>query len=183
MSRLLCALLLLVPGVAGAEVVERAPNSFLTRTSVTITAEPERVFQLLVGEIDQWWNKEHTYSGDSGNLWLTPNPGGCFCETLEKGGGIEHAVVSYVVPGEVLRLRGALGPLHEHAVLGTWTWNLVSSNGGTTTATVSYSVSGFFPGGLDRVADIVDTVLSEQLMRLKTHVEAAAKRPQLPIPR
>jgi uncharacterized protein YndB with AHSA1/START domain len=148
-----------------------------------VAAPPLRVYQLFVNEIDQWWNPEHTYSGDSGNLWLQPNPGGCFCETLANGGGIEHAEVVYVVPGELVRMRSSLGPLQEYAVYGSWTWTFAPVGQGETRVTMQYNVAGSFPGGLDKAADIVNTVLADQVGRLKKHTEAAMKRPTLPIPR
>ena len=48
---------------------------------------------------------------DAKNLSIDARPGGCFCEKLPNGGGVEHARVVYVAPREVLRLSGALGPL------------------------------------------------------------------------
>src|SRR5688572_29973490 len=120
--RLLCALFVLAPAVAGAEVVDRSAAGFTARTTVTINASPERAFRALVDEIGSWWDKAHTWSGDALNLWLTANPGGCLCETLANGGGVAHAVVNHVIPGELLRLSGALGPLQEHAVTGTLTF-------------------------------------------------------------
>src|SRR5687767_7057764 len=116
MSRfLLCTLFLIVPAVTGADVVDRSPAGFTSRTTVTIVnTSPERAFRALVDDLGTWWDSAHTFSGDAGNLWLTANPGGCFCETLANGGGVAHAVVNQVLPGELVRMTGALGPLQEH---------------------------------------------------------------------
>ena len=43
-------------------------------------------------------------------MTLQMRPGGCFCETLDGGGGIEHMRVTYVQPGERIVLTGSLGP-------------------------------------------------------------------------
>ena len=59
----------------------------------------------------QWWSKDHTYSGDAARMSLQLRPGGCFCETLDGGGGIEHMRVTFVQPGERVVLTGSLGPL------------------------------------------------------------------------
>ena len=75
---------------------------------VTIAAPPERSFRALVDDIGSWWDSTHTWSGDARNLRLSANPGGCFCETLANSGGVAHAVVNYVVPGELLRMTRAL---------------------------------------------------------------------------
>ena len=161
--------LLVMPHVAAADVIDRAPTGFTTRTVVTIAAAPDRVYQSLLGIAD-WWNPEHTYSGKSANLRLDAKPGGCFCETLPNGGGIEHAVVVYVDPGRVLRLRGALGPLQQLGVAGSLTWTLEAAGTGTT-ATVTYAVGGYAAGGLDGLATIVDEVIADQLRRLKSAIE------------
>lgn len=165
---------------AQADVVDRSPAGFTVKTTVTVSAVPARVFAALVNDIGQWWDSAHTFSGDAGNMWLTPSPGGCLCETLGRGGGVEHAVVNHVVVGELIRLRGALGPLQEYGVVGSLTWSFAAAGEGTT-ATVTYSVGGVFPGGLDKLADAVDTVIGGQLRRLKAYAERPI--PQLPIPR
>lgn len=156
---------------AAAEVTDRTPAGFTVRTVVPIAATADRVFGALVQDIGMWWDSAHTFSGDAANLWLTPNPGGCLCETLANGGGVQHALVINVVPGELLRMTGALGPLQGSAVTGTLTWQFASSPQGGVAATVTYAAAGYYPGGLDKIADAVDTVIGDQLRRLKTHVE------------
>jgi uncharacterized protein YndB with AHSA1/START domain len=170
-SRLIAAAVLtLIPAVTRAEVVDRGPNGFTVNTVVTIASSPDRAFLALTEDIGEWWDPMHTWSGDAGNLWLTPNPGGCFCETLANSGGVAHAIVNHVVPGELLRMTGALGPLQEHAVIGTLTWQFAPAGQGTT-ATVTYRVAGYFPGGLDKLAVPVDEVVGGQLKRLKAYLE------------
>ena len=41
-----------------------------------------------------------------------------------------------------------------------------------------YAVGGYSAGGLDQLAPLVDQVLSEQLGRLKTHLETGSPSPQ-----
>jgi uncharacterized protein YndB with AHSA1/START domain len=160
----------MTPSRAAADVTERAPGSFTVKTVVTIAASPDRVFGALVRDIGVWWDPAHTFSGDAKNLSLVAEVGRCFCERLPNGGSVQHAEVIHAAPGGLLRLTGALGPLQEAAVIGTWTWQFARTEQGTT-ATVTYSVAGVFPGGLDKVADAVDTVIGDQLRRLKAHVE------------
>jgi uncharacterized protein YndB with AHSA1/START domain len=155
---------------ASADIVEQTAVGFTVRTRVPIAASPDRVFLALVQDVGEWWDDAHTVSGDAGNLWLTANPGGCFCETLANGGGVAHAVVNHVVPGALLRLTGALGPLQAAAVVGTLTWEFAPDGAGTA-ATVTYAVSGQYPGGLDSVAGAVDTVIGDQLRGLKRFLE------------
>jgi uncharacterized protein YndB with AHSA1/START domain len=173
MFRALAVVILLFPALAAADVVDRSPAGFTVKTVVTISTSPERAFRALVGEIGSWWDSSHTLSGDARNLKITAEPGGCFCETLKNSGGIVHGVVNQVIPGELLRMTGGLGPLQEHAVTGTLSWQFAAS-GPDTTATLTYSVGGYFPGGLEKIAEPVDQVLSDQLRRLKAHLERGA---------
>ena len=164
-----------LPARAGAEVLERSPGGFSVKTTVTIAAAPDDVFRALVQEIGMWWDPAHTFSGNAANLRIDLRPGGCFCETLSGGGGVQHAVVVNVVPGELLRLSGALGPLQGTGVTGALTWQLAGSAEGGVTASVSYIVGGYYPGGLDAIAAPVDTVVGGQLRRLKAHLEAGRR--------
>jgi uncharacterized protein YndB with AHSA1/START domain len=151
-------------------VGQAAPNGFVVRHQATVSAPPTKVFDVLVRQVGLWWNPEHTFSGDAKNLSIDPRPGGCFCEKLGKGGGIEHLRVIYIVPGEILRMSGALGPLQASGVNGSLTWTLASAQGGTA-LDLSYSVGGFLEGGLEKIAPAVDMVLGEQLRRLKRFIE------------
>jgi len=163
------------PSPAQAEVVDRSPVGFTVRTTVPIAASADAVYRALVQEVGTWWDAGHTFSGNAANLRLDPRPGGCFCEMLPDGGGVEHAVVVNAVPGELLRLRGALGPLQGTGVTGALTWQLATNPNGAVDAGVTYAVGGYYPGGLDAIADAVDAVIGGQLRRLKAHVERLAR--------
>jgi hypothetical protein len=93
---------------------------------------------------------------------------------LPTGLGVEHGRVVNVVPGRLLRIVTALGPLQELGVTGSMTWQIVPSGQGAT-VTMTYAVGGHAPGGLDKLADPVDQVLAEQVALLKAHVERALK--------
>jgi uncharacterized protein YndB with AHSA1/START domain len=121
-------------------------------------------------DVGSWWNAEHTWSGNAKNLSLDPRPDGCFCEKLDKGGGVRHLTVAYVAPEQILRLTGGLGPLQGLAVAGTMTWTL-KGGAGATTVEVSYAVGGYRPGGFGELAPAVDGVVREQLLGLKALVE------------
>ena len=174
---LLLAILAVLIGVApaSAEVTDRTPTGFTSKTTVQIAATTDRIFAALVQDIGQWWDSAHTFSGDAANLWLTPNPGGCLCETLANRGGVQHAQVIHVVPGELLRMTGALGPLQSEAVVGTLTWAFSANPQGGATASLTYVVSGYYPGGIDKIANAVDTVIGDQLRRLKAYVERSRR--------
>jgi uncharacterized protein YndB with AHSA1/START domain len=156
--------LLLIP-TAGQSTPKITATGFLVKLEASIKAPPTKVYDALVGQVGSWWNPEHTYSGDAKNLSVDAGPGGCFCEKLPNGGGIEHARVIYVAPREVLRLSGALGPLQSSGIAGTLTWKF-SSGPDNTRVELSYSVGGF-----EKMAPLVESVLNDQLNRLKLFVE------------
>ena len=151
-----------------ADVVDQSANGFTLKTTVRVAAPSDRVYRALI-DIGSWWSKAHTYSGDSRNMTLTPQPGGCFCEKLPNG-GVEHGRVVNVVPGTLLRLSAALGPLQEMGVSGALSWQIRQA-GQESELTVTYAVGGYAPGGLDKLAPLVDQVLAEQVRLLKASVE------------
>ena len=160
----LAALLATAP--AGAEVKSAEAGGFEVEAKAVVAATPAEAYDML-GRIGEWWNKEHTYSGDSANLRLKLKVGGCFCERIPDGGGeIEHMRVIYARPGVTLRLQGGLGPLQELGVAGVLTWSLKPVPGGTEVVQI-YRVGGYVKGGADKLAPIVDMVMAEQLEGLK----------------
>ncbi len=80
------------------------------------------------------------------------------------------------VPGETLVLRGALGPLQTLGVEGAMEWSIKPSAGGSDVV-LTFTVGGYAPGGLDKLAAPVDAVLGEQLARFKTFVETSQTPP------
>jgi uncharacterized protein YndB with AHSA1/START domain len=154
---------------AGAEVIDRAASGFTVKTVVQVAAPADRVFRALV-DVGSWWGSDHTYTGDARNMTIAAQPGGCFCEKLPNGGGVEHGRVVNLRPGALLRLEGALGPLQELGVTGSMTWQ-IAANGAGSIVTMTYVVGGYASGGLDTLAPLVDQVLSQQVGNLKTYIE------------
>jgi hypothetical protein len=109
--------------------------------------------------------------GNAANLSLEARAGGCWCETLPEGGSVEHMHVVYLVPGNTLRLRGALGPFQGLGVDGAMTWSLKGS-ANATEISVTYAVGGYGKDGFDSAAKAADQVLGEQLQLLKKLIEA-----------
>jgi uncharacterized protein YndB with AHSA1/START domain len=169
-GRLLSSIALAGLQAIGASSVAAQATGFIVKHEVSIAATPAKVYDALARQVAVWWNPEHTFSGDSKNLSLDARPGGCFCERLPNGGGLEHLRVSYVAPNEVLRLSGALGPLQASGVAGSLTWQLTGAAPGTKVE-LSYVAGGYIDGGFDQIAPAVKAVLLEQLQRLKLFVE------------
>src|SRR5258708_5179986 len=152
------------------EVIESTAAGFLVRNPAAINAPPATVYTALTDGVGGWWDPVHTFSHDAHNLSIDAKPGGCFCERLPDGGGVQHMTVVYASPGKLLRLTGAIGPLQEAALTGTMTWNLSQAGGGTAVELI-YTVGGFRAGGFRDIPTVVDGVLRGQLARLKAFVE------------
>jgi uncharacterized protein YndB with AHSA1/START domain len=144
---------------ARAEVVRSAPDGALIEHRFALRATPADAWQTLVHP-ERWWPEDHTWSGKRGNLSLSPTAGGCFCESWD-GGSVEHARVVMAMPGRLLRMRGALGPLQDMAVSGVLTVSL-EPNGHGTDAIVTYRLSGDASHKLDAFMPVVDTVIGQQ---------------------
>jgi len=175
MTRLFAIALLffaLPAGPARADVLESAAHGFVVKSMVTVAAAPDAAYRAFAN-IGLWWDSEHTYSGDAKNLSLDPKPGGCFCEAMPDGGGIKHLEVVYTSPGKTIRMAGALGPLQETGVAGSLTMEFAAA-GDSTRIDLTYGAGGFYRGGLDQLAPIVDSVLHGQLVRLKSYVDAGS---------
>jgi uncharacterized protein YndB with AHSA1/START domain len=164
---------LAVAAPASAEVLSAGDHGFEIQHSVNlVTPQPQALAAF--GRIGQWWGKDHTYSGDSARLSLQMRPGGCFCETLEGGGGIEHMRVTYVQPGERMVLTGSLGPLLYEATSGVMDVKVERIAGGSR-VTMNYRAAGFAKGGAAAMAPLVDRVLGDQMKRFRTYAAAAPK--------
>jgi len=160
--------LVLIPVPAVADVVSSSPIHFDIESHVIVAATPARTYQAL-GQIGAWWNGEHSYSHDPRNMRLELWAGGCFCETLPDGGTVEHMHVVQALPGRIVRMTGALGPLQPEALTGTLSWSLRAVPGGTEITSV-YLVSGHVRGDTGAYAAPVDAVLRDQLERLRLYL-------------
>lgn len=159
---------------ASAEVVASASHGFHVRHQVPLAAGDADAWNAFA-RIGEWWGKDHTYSGDSANLALSLTPGGCWCERLPAGGGVEHMRVSYVDPGKRALLTGSLGPLLFEGTSGAMDVRIEPS-GNASNLILDYKVAGFAAGGGERYAPIVDKVLGEQLKRLRSFAAQSARK-------
>lgn len=158
---------------AAAQVTARDAGGFVVSHDMTLAGDPQRVFAALTDEIANWWDADHSYSGQAENLFLEARAGGCFCERLPNGGSVEHMRVVFVSPGRLLRLAGGLGPLQGMGASGSMDFNLrpaQSTDDGATRLEFRYIVSGFAPDGLGNIADPVDAVLGAQLACLAAYL-------------
>ena len=160
---------------ASAAVVSADAHGFEVSNSVSLVVPVEQAYASF-RNLPSWWDDDHTYSGKAANLRLSLQPGGCLCETIPEGGGVEHMRVSVVQPGERVVMTGALGPVLYEAASGVLDVKFDRIAGGTK-VTMNYRAAGFANGGADKMAPIVDSVLADQLKRYRTF---AAAQPQVP---
>ena len=173
MRSLIFAAGLIAAAPASASVISAGEHGFEIQNSVNLVIPQEQAFAAF-GQVGQWWNKEHTYSGDAARMSLQMLPGGCFCEPLDNGGGIEHMRVTYIQPGERVVLTGSLGPLLYEATSGVMDVKFERIAGGSR-ITLNYRAAGFAKGGGAAMAPLVDQVLAEQLKRYRVFAAGAPK--------
>jgi uncharacterized protein YndB with AHSA1/START domain len=157
---------------AHAAIVSASVQGFSVREAVHIAASPDKVYAALI-QPAQWWDSAHTFSGDAKNLTLDARAGGCWCETLPKGGSVQHMVVLMAAPGERLRMKGAIGPLQEIAGEGIMLITLTPAVDGTV-VTLTYNLSGYSTNDLSLLAPVVDSVMGEQTAHLKAFIETGS---------
>jgi uncharacterized protein YndB with AHSA1/START domain len=163
----------LLAAPARAEVVSASPSSFEVSQKLDIPVAPGAVWSALLVP-GQWWDPVHSWSHDAHNLTLEPRAGGCFCETLPAttqtpAGSVEHMRVLMVMPGKLLRMSGALGPLQGEALVGTLTIELEPLGQTGTRMSWTYVVGGFMRMDGQKIAPVVDMVLGQQAARLRAY--------------
>lgn len=153
-----------------AEVVEQDRSGFITKDEAVVSATPKEVWLALITP-STWWNASHTWSGDSANLTLRPQAGGCFCERIPEAeeedritleGSVEHMRVVQSYPEAALRMTGGLGPLQSEAVNGVLTIAISQVDDGTRIVW-EYHVAGRMRYEMDVISKAVDGVMTEQL--------------------
>ena len=171
MKAFMLAAVTVISAPAHAGVLTSSAHGFEIEHKASLPIPPRALYQLLATP-SRWWSSEHTYSGDAANLSLQASPGGCWCEKLPKGGGIEHMRVAYVDPEKSLVLTGSLGPLLTLATSGVLQMTVTRTAAGSD-LTLNYRVAGFYAGGAEKLAPIVDQVLGQQVARLGTAAKSA----------
>lgn len=154
-------LVLATAGPARAEIKDATASGFTLENAIQVPVEPMRAWKVLVGEVDRWWPKDHTWWGTEGALSIEPRAGGCFCERHGEQQAL-HMLVTFVDPGKLLRLTGGLGPLQGMGLSGALEFRLAPAASGTT-ITMYYRAGGYTPDDLSELAPVVDRVQALQL--------------------
>ena len=154
--------LVLVSASLVAEVPVSDEHGFRVVQSRETPASPQAAYRAMTEQIDGWWSKDHSWSGDADNFYVKLAQGGCFCETLPGGGNVEHLGLLFFKPGEQLVFEGALGPLLSMPVTGRMIWTIDEMESGSR-ITFTYHVTGHPSANLPAIAPAVDGVIGEQL--------------------
>ena len=160
-----------------AEVVEAHDDHFITKAEAVVDADRKATWLALISPA-RWWSDAHTWSADADNLRLTPQAGGCFCETIPEAetpdgaftlqGSVEHMRVIQAYPEVALRMAGALGPLQSEPVTGILTIALSEADEGPegqprTRIVFEYNVGGKMRYPIPVISQAVDGVMTLQL--------------------
>ena len=175
MRTMLPALALLLAAPSNAAIVGADSHGFELRHGIDLPVPPAQALASFA-QYGAWWSKEHTYSGDASRLTLQLRPGGCLCERLDGGGGVEHMRVAYYQPGKQIVLTGGLGPLLFEATTAVMDVRVAKTPAGSR-LTLNYRAAGFARGNGTAMAAGVDQVLREQVERLRLFAgKGASKR-------
>jgi uncharacterized protein YndB with AHSA1/START domain len=177
MRRILVLLSALLATPASAELIHADPSSFLVKHRLVAPVGAEVAFDALL-HVERWWGGDHTWSGDAKNISIEPRVRGCWCERWPDA-EIEHGRILYIKKNSNLRLTGSLGPLQDMAVNAVLDYTLTPGKDGTQ-IDMMYRVTGADSSQLDGVAAIVDKVMVEQMLRLKSHLDQLAPPPPAP---
>lgn len=167
------------PDAIRAEVIDAAPAGFTVENSGVAPVDAGTAWAALVGQVDAWWPRDHSWWGAAGRLSIEPRVGGCFCETA-GGRQAEHLRVVFVDPGRSLRMAGALGPLQGMGLDGILEFRMEPVDegaGAATRITLHYRAGGYSPDDIGALAPVVDRVQAAQLAGLLAHLGAPGAGP------
>lgn len=160
---LVAAATMLLSSPALAKVIAQSPSGFAIAQEADLTVTPQQAFEDFVA-IGKWWDMDHSYTHDGGNMHMDVRQGGAWYETLPGGGFVTHLSIVQAAPGERLVMSGGLGPLAFMGVTGALTVTFAKTEHGTHVK-LSYAVGGFDPGEFKALSKGVDGVWTTQVAR------------------
>ena len=162
-----------VAAPARAEVLQSSDAGFVVREVVEVPADNWATWAALIAPA-KWWSSDHTWSGKAENLYIDSQATGCFCELMPvpagapegtRRGSVEHMHIIQSVPGKILRMKGALGPLQSEAAEAVLTVTVKTTPKGTRILW-EYVVGGFMRQKPEVMAKAVDGMMSAQIASL-----------------
>ena len=170
--RILAISLALFAAPAGAVVVGADSHGFELRHTLDLPIPPAQALAAF-GKVGSWWSKGHTYSGTRARLSLARRPGGCWCEQLDGGGGVEHMRIALYQPGERVVLTGGLGLLLFEGTSGVMDVRATKTKKGSQLV-INYRAAGFARGNGTEMALAVDQLLRDQTEHLRAFASKGA---------
>jgi uncharacterized protein YndB with AHSA1/START domain len=158
-----------------AEVKDASASGFTIENSAVVPVDASTAWQALVGSVDSWWPKDHTWWGRASRLSIDARAGGCFCEVIGDRQA-QHMQVVFADPQRLLRMIGGLGPLQGMGLSGALEWRLTAVDGGTR-ITLWYRAGGYAPDDLGKLAHAVDSVQALQLGGLANYLRNRIPKP------
>lgn len=149
---------------AHAEIVTASDDHFTLKLEATTELTPEQVWERLIVPAE-WWQSDHSYSGDAANLSLDATAGGLWREDWE-GGSVWHGTVLQAQPQKTLSLSAPFGPLQGMAVTSIWTITLEPIEAGGTMIRFDHVTNGSSASNLAEIAPAVDFVKAQALAAL-----------------
>jgi hypothetical protein len=163
----------LAPIIAFAEVTSVSEIGFALSYEQSVSAAPEEIYNAMT-QIGEWWHPDHSWEGKPENLYMDMRIGGCFCEKLSNGGGVEHLRLVYFAPGKEIRLTGGLGPLQGMGMGGAMVWAITPGEE-ENSVSWKYTVHGHSTEEyLSKLAPIVDSVQQQAFDRLIRFIETGS---------
>ena len=161
----LAAIILMSGSPVVAEVTSVSDSGFALAYEETVAASAEEIYSAMT-RIGEWWDPDHSWEGNPDHLYMDMKIGGCFCEKLSNGGGVEHLRLVYFAPGKEIRLTGGLGPLQGMGLGGAMVWTITPADDGNTVSW-KYTTHGHAPEGtIKGLAPIVNSVQQQAFDRL-----------------
>jgi uncharacterized protein YndB with AHSA1/START domain len=161
---------LLTVARAGAAVKDATPGGFTVENAIHVPVDAPTAWKALVNDVGRWWPRDHTWWGEKGELTIEARAGGCFCERNGEQQAL-HMLVTFVDPGQRLRLTGGLGPLQGMGLHGALEFRLEPAKGGGTSITMFYRAGGYTPDDLSKFAPVVDSVQALQIGGLAKYLQ------------
>jgi hypothetical protein len=153
-----------------ATVVDSCAMGFTVKFEKSVKVDPEIIFNNFCKDIGKWWDPDHTWSGQAENLYIQEYIGGSFGERIPSRGYVRHLRLIYIDPGKMIRMEGGLGPLQQYAVNGIMTMEIKNVSD-SSKVSLTYTVGGYIPGGVSKLAAGVNQVLEIQFKRFIGFVE------------
>lgn len=160
---------------ANAAVKDSSASGFTVENAEVVPVDADAAWKALVGDVDRWWPKDHSWWGTESKLSIDARAGGCFCE-IAGARQAQHMTVTFVDPGKTLRMVGGLGPLQGMGLHGALEFRLTPNEGGGTRITLFYRAGGYSPDDLGKFAPVVDQVQGQQLRGLAEFLRKSSSR-------